>query len=86
MTDLEFKECASCAAKPGMPVLCSACLHNRRVIDQLARKPDTQRDEFFWAGICFCASFTIALLSLFSPVVYSLFQGLGRLIVSFFAG
>lgn len=31
----EFAECASCAAKAGSPSLCSACLHNREVIDQL---------------------------------------------------
>lgn len=28
----DFKECATCAAKPGAPTLCESCLHNRRVI------------------------------------------------------
>lgn len=30
-------KCASCAAKSGSPVLCEACLHNRRTIDELQR-------------------------------------------------
>lgn len=29
---LEFHECETCAAKPGSPVLCAGCLHNRAVI------------------------------------------------------
>jgi len=28
----EFRECAACAAKPGAPLLCDSCRHNRRVI------------------------------------------------------
>jgi hypothetical protein len=31
----EFVECESCAAKPGSPYLCRACLHNRATINQL---------------------------------------------------
>lgn len=31
----EFKECAPCAAKPGSPELCAACIHNRNVIEAL---------------------------------------------------
>ena len=31
----EFAECASCAAKPGAPTLCQACLHNRATINPL---------------------------------------------------
>ena len=30
MTD--FKECETCAAKPGSPTLCSGCLANRATI------------------------------------------------------
>ena len=33
--NLEFQECAACAAKPGSPVLCDSCLHNRRAIGKL---------------------------------------------------
>lgn len=33
--DPEFAECADCAAKPGSPTLCRACLHNRATINQL---------------------------------------------------
>lgn len=32
---LEFKKCAACAAKPGSPILCISCLHNRETIAQL---------------------------------------------------
>ncbi len=39
---IEFKECDSCAAKPGSPPLCWGCLHNRSVIGQLA---ETSFDE-----------------------------------------
>ena len=35
MTCDEFSECATCAAKPGSPTLCSACLHNRATINRL---------------------------------------------------
>ena len=31
----EFAECSSCAAKPGSPTLCPACLHNRATINKL---------------------------------------------------
>ena len=31
----EFAECAICAAKPGSPTLCPACLHNRATINEL---------------------------------------------------
>jgi len=31
----EFKECNSCASKPGSPLLCDACLHNRETIHRL---------------------------------------------------
>jgi len=31
----EFRECAACAAKPGAPELCPACLHNRKIVDRL---------------------------------------------------
>lgn len=31
----DYRECASCAAKPGAPRLCDACLHNRRIVDRL---------------------------------------------------
>lgn len=32
MANLEFKECDTCAAKPGSPPLCAGCLNNRQVI------------------------------------------------------
>ena len=32
---IAFRECPSCAAKPGSPTLCVACLHNRTMIDSL---------------------------------------------------
>jgi hypothetical protein len=35
MSELYFKECPTCAVKPGSPVLCESCLHNRRVISKL---------------------------------------------------
>jgi len=34
----EFKECDTCAAKPGSPVLCATCLHNRSVISKLEER------------------------------------------------
>ena len=38
ISDLEFHECESCAKKPGTPVLCGGCLHNREVIGKANRK------------------------------------------------
>ncbi len=35
LNTVEFRECAACAAKPGFPALCVACLHNRLVITTL---------------------------------------------------
>jgi hypothetical protein len=31
----EFMECDTCRAKPGSPILCHGCLHNRAVINKL---------------------------------------------------
>ena len=39
----DFAECASCAAKPGSPILCPACLHNRATINQLRAERDRDR-------------------------------------------
>ena len=36
----DFKECASCAAKPGSPTLCASCLNNRRLIDRCGAERD----------------------------------------------
>lgn len=33
--NLNFVECSTCATKPGSPILCDACLHNRQVIETL---------------------------------------------------
>ncbi len=34
----EFRECSACRAKPGAPVLCESCLHNRQVISELQQQ------------------------------------------------
>ena len=39
----QFQECENCAAKPGMPQLCPACLHNREIVSDLGS--DVQRLE-----------------------------------------
>jgi hypothetical protein len=41
--DLEFLECDSCRAKPGNPVLCQGCLHNRRTIEELRSRLAEQK-------------------------------------------
>lgn len=38
MKKLEFKECDTCRAKPGSPILCSGCRHNREVINKYQEK------------------------------------------------
>jgi len=40
--NLVFRECDTCAAKPGSPPLCSGCLHNREVISRLRLLATTQ--------------------------------------------
>ncbi len=32
---MEFQECNTCKAKSGTPILCSGCLHNRALIEEL---------------------------------------------------
>ena len=34
----QFKECPTCAAKPGSPPLCPLCLHNRGIINDLEQE------------------------------------------------
>ena len=34
----EFMECEACAAKPGAPTLCAACIHNRDLIARLLQQ------------------------------------------------
>lgn len=41
---LEFRECDTCRAKPGAPMLCQGCLHNRIVIERLVEAA-TKRAE-----------------------------------------
>lgn len=33
-----FMECDNCRVKPGSPILCDSCYHNRRLIDDLQRR------------------------------------------------
>ena len=37
---MNFKECALCSAKPGTPILCESCLHNRSMIAELTLSKD----------------------------------------------
>lgn len=30
--DSDYKECIPCSKKPGSPVLCESCLHNRMLV------------------------------------------------------
>ncbi len=41
----EFVECSVCAAKPGMPVMCPSCLHNRTAISKLTPPPSEAKEE-----------------------------------------
>jgi hypothetical protein len=36
--DMDFEACETCAAKPGAPLLCKACVHNRDLIVFLKRE------------------------------------------------
>lgn len=35
---MAFMECPTCAWKPGSPILCDSCLHNRATIERLERE------------------------------------------------
>ena len=39
----EFMECDTCRAKPGTPILCDGCLHNRAAIESLNKRPPVSR-------------------------------------------
>lgn len=41
---MEFRECDTCRAKPGSPILCSGCLHNRAVIEDALKARDAIRE------------------------------------------
>lgn len=42
--EMVFKECETCAAKTGAPLLCAGCLHNRTVIGRLTEtRPDIRQ-------------------------------------------
>lgn len=50
---LREQECAVCAAKPGAPLLCAACLHNRKAIGDLQvveATPPYPRVYGIWTG------------------------------------
>lgn len=46
---LDFQECPTCRVKPGMPTLCSSCLHNRTTISKLkeALNKKTEQDNMW---------------------------------------
>ncbi len=44
-----FKECPSCAAKPGTPILCESCLHNRGLIHELTSTRSSRLLADGWA-------------------------------------
>lgn len=48
----EFKECDTCKSKPGSPVLCDGCLHNREVIRSKGSdwKTDFYNNSVFRSG------------------------------------
>lgn len=46
-----FVECDSCIVKPGMPILCNGCLHNRRVIsimNEIIEKKERAERKALW--------------------------------------
>ncbi len=46
--EAEFMECSVCAGKPGAPVLCESCLHNRSAINkeiQMDAKEKARKDK-----------------------------------------
>ena len=44
--ELRFRECSTCAAKAGAPILCDGCIHNRTVIDRLLEERRKARELF----------------------------------------
>lgn len=45
----EFVECATCAAKPGSPLLCASCIANRTIVNKLRgdlKVAHAERDEW----------------------------------------
>ncbi len=36
--NLEYRECVACSLKPGSPILCTSCYHNRLVISKLRQR------------------------------------------------
>jgi hypothetical protein len=44
-TRVNFKECASCAAKSGSPILCESCLANRKIVSDLTWAIDKAKES-----------------------------------------
>ena len=53
--DSDFKECDTCRTKPGMPLLCDGCLHNRQLISLLKcnrnQLPTLNINDLKWLAI-----------------------------------
>ncbi len=47
----EFKECESCAAKPGSPTLCEACIHNKFLASDF-RELEKENESLKRCGNC----------------------------------
>lgn len=50
-----FMECASCANKPGSPVLCVSCIYNRNLVAELNVEVYEARAEGWNAAVEACA-------------------------------
>lgn len=44
MTNDDFAECDTCRQKPGSPLLCERCLHNRALVSALKDRAQTWED------------------------------------------
>lgn len=42
----EFVECITCSKKPGTPILCDSCVHNRNLITKLKEERFSFRKLF----------------------------------------
>lgn len=53
---LQFAECDACRAKPGSPILCRGCLHNRHIIELLS-----QPEKREWCESCYRIALGVGL-------------------------
>jgi hypothetical protein len=70
----DFRECDACRVKPGSPILCSGCLHNRDAIHELNHQMTRRKDNDHYVSIGYFAMMLFACLMVLLTMLAALVQ------------